>query len=1502
MPILAKNGLFAVSLCALSVSVAVKANNTQLVKVGGQLQTVMHTDGMMTNFISITDKNGNLISNKIRQNFIKNRYIVELNSEPLIQAKKEILRNVSLIHQASNYSGKTKAAMIKSRLQQVETTIATEQLSVSNQIRSIAKSSKIIHQFSRTNNALVIEADSKYLDEIKQLANVKRVSLDTIKYIDLAESVPLINAPLVWAMQDNNVNDITGKGVVVAILDTGIDYNHIDLGGCIGSSCRVTHGYDFINNDNDPMDGHGHGTHVAGIVGANGTLKGVAPDVTFHAYKVLSDQGSGSSSGIIAALERSVDPDGDINTDDAVDIVNMSLGGGGNATDPLSIATNNTVDAGVIVVVAAGNDGNYGAINSSSPASAEKAITVASSTKSDELSGFSSKAIATAEFTKPEITAPGSNINSTVPGGGQGVMSGTSMAAPHVAGAVALIKQKNPNLSADKAVQLLGAGAIDLGIDPLSQGPGRMDIEKSINATSTASATALNFGTIDIKLAQWSSTQPLTIYNDSNEDKTYQVDFTEGLPSGAEILSSESSFSVAANSSHTFDITINVANVSALDFATNGGGVHYNAITITSDTDTLRVPAYFEHAIKLTLRTNAPGLGVWAYIVDPANNILTIDVTSEKPVEIRITDPDVWFGAFYMALDGSNLPIQSNVYAYKIGLSSHKLTVTENQDFLFDVNELTKLSGLNQAAHQGGSNAINDIYASARRVAISSGAFTFSTQSSSNYKTTPFVALGNIAENDTVEFDVHYIIDEPNNEHVISRYIYESTHSNSSITDELFGLDLATTPFIDIQLEDTKDSNNYLLTDTYFGVSATLPINTKQLKVYETNHNDLLDFKQFTAFYQEPNVPDIFERIKTPYFDLDSNGQLRHSSKNYNYLTTSTQSQNNVLDLSGSNIYFNGMININENTVNLSSANWLHRFIYTDQLGNMFDIEGTYAFYCQAEDGTRTDLSQGTFDNNSREIAKPKESCDNLLLNFSYNNHFSGQGTSSVISLNVTDLDTIPPIDSIKLKHNNHAYSQPIINKIDSVIELSSTWWLDIKSIELRLNNGDWQTLNFETNEFGMVVVPMPLIDGEYDADLKITSQSSTLNQVSHSLNSFFKFGASAGESNDADNDGISNEQDPDDDNDGYNDDVDAFPYNSKEWLDSDSDGTGDNADTDDDNDGYLDNDDAFPLDSREWLDTDGDGIGNNTDTDDDNDGVADTEDEFPLDSSEFIDSDGDGVGNNADIDDDNDGYLDEDDAFPLDSSEWLDSDGDGIGNNADTDDDNDGVSDTEDAFPLNASESIDTDGDGIGNNADTDDDNDGVSDTEDAFPLNASESIDTDGDSIGNNADIDDDNDGYLDEDDAFPLNSSEWLDTDGDGIGNNADTDDDNDGIADSNDSFPLNRAESIDTDEDGIGNNADTDDDNDGVADAVDAFPLDSSESVDTDGDGIGNNADTDDDGDGIADSQDAYPLDANKSTLPSNKAADDSSTSSSGGSIPLFGLLSLFSAALIRRIKR
>jgi hypothetical protein len=234
-----------------------------------------------------------------------------------------------------------------------------------------------------------------------------------------------IGADKVWA------EGVDGSGVKVAILDTGIDTDHPEL------QDSYLGGYDYVNNDAYPEDDHGHGTHVAGIITANGandvSSKGVSPAAGIYMYKVCNANGECYEDDMMAAMEAAVATD--------AKVMSISIGGGSYTTencdsDPLAAKVNWVVSQGLTVVVAAGNDGK----GVSSPGCASGAIAVGAVDKSNNVPYWSGRGKAL------DIVAPGVNIYSTLIGG-YGKMSGTSMATPHVSGVVALLLDANPNLT-----------------------------------------------------------------------------------------------------------------------------------------------------------------------------------------------------------------------------------------------------------------------------------------------------------------------------------------------------------------------------------------------------------------------------------------------------------------------------------------------------------------------------------------------------------------------------------------------------------------------------------------------------------------------------------------------------------------------------------------------------------------------------------------------------------------------------------------------------------------------------------------------------------------------------------------------------------------------------------------------------------------------------------------------------------------------------------------------
>ncbi|MCF6411563.1 S8 family serine peptidase [Pseudalkalibacillus salsuginis] len=272
---------------------------------------------------------------------------------------------------------------------------------------------KIITSYEKIYNGLFIQAKRSTLNELAELSEVKAIYPVNPVELHNDTSVDFIGAPQVWEKTVDGVN-VTGEGITVAVIDTGIDYTHAAFGGEgtteaydsnnpnvieDGSfpTAKVIGGYDFVGTDYDagsedpakrvpmpdadPLDEQGHGSHVGATVAGQeveGNIgKGVAPDALLYAYKVFGK--SGSTGVTTQALEMAADPNGDGDVSDHVDVVNMSLGSSyGHPNDPTAVATNLAVDAGIIVVASAGNSGN-GPYITGSPAVAEKAISVAAS-------------------------------------------------------------------------------------------------------------------------------------------------------------------------------------------------------------------------------------------------------------------------------------------------------------------------------------------------------------------------------------------------------------------------------------------------------------------------------------------------------------------------------------------------------------------------------------------------------------------------------------------------------------------------------------------------------------------------------------------------------------------------------------------------------------------------------------------------------------------------------------------------------------------------------------------------------------------------------------------------------------------------------------------------------------------------------------------------------------------------------------------------------------------
>lgn len=252
------------------------------------------------------------------------------------------------------------------------------------------------------------------------------------------------------------------SGVIVAIIDTGIDYSHPDLAG------KFVWGWSFYKGNRptdqectpaDPRpckDGNGHGTHVAGTIAALDNsigVVGVAPDVQLYIFKGLSDRGSGSYSAIAQSIIKATNgPDGVPGTSDDADVISMSLGGP-SGTAELENAVNYALSHGVVLVAATGNDG---ASSPSYPAAYPGVIKVGAVDINNNIPWWSNRG--------ETILAPGVAVLSTWRGGGYNTISGTSMATPHVSGVVALAWAAHPNYSNTQIRNLVEGSADQYGV------------------------------------------------------------------------------------------------------------------------------------------------------------------------------------------------------------------------------------------------------------------------------------------------------------------------------------------------------------------------------------------------------------------------------------------------------------------------------------------------------------------------------------------------------------------------------------------------------------------------------------------------------------------------------------------------------------------------------------------------------------------------------------------------------------------------------------------------------------------------------------------------------------------------------------------------------------------------------------------------------------------------------------------------------------------------------
>ncbi|MFC9050862.1 S8 family serine peptidase [Streptomyces anthocyanicus] len=376
-------------------------------------------------------------------------------------------------------------------------------------------------------------------------AGVEGVWLDGRVTADMAESNAQIGTPEAWEA------GLTGKGVTVAVLDSGVDAGHPDLAG------RIAQSRSFIPGE-EVADRHGHGTHVTSTVGGSGAAsdgkeKGVAPGATLAVGKVLDDEGFGSESEIIAGMEwaaRDVD----------ADIVSMSLGSTepSDGTDPMAEAVNTlSRETGALFVIAAGNTGAPSSIGS--PGAADAALTVGAVDSADQAAWFTSAGPRYGDNAlKPDLSAPGVGIlaarSRLAEGSGDYTsMDGTSMATPHIAGVAALLAEEHPDWSGARLKDALMSTSKELDAPAYQLGAGRVSVPAAVTADVTATGSA------DLGFYSWpyEADEPVTrtvAYTNSSDTDVALKLSVRGAPEGVATLA-DTSLTVPAHGTASTTVT-----------------------------------------------------------------------------------------------------------------------------------------------------------------------------------------------------------------------------------------------------------------------------------------------------------------------------------------------------------------------------------------------------------------------------------------------------------------------------------------------------------------------------------------------------------------------------------------------------------------------------------------------------------------------------------------------------------------------------------------------------------------------------------------------------------------------------------------------------------------------------------------------------------------------------------------------------------------------------------
>ncbi len=449
-----------------------------------------------------------------------------------------------------------------------------------------------------------------------------------------------------------------GTGVKVALLDTGIDYNHPDLDN------NYRGGKDFVNDDNDPMDdsSNSHGTHVAGTIAAedNGVgVVGVAPEVELYALKVMDENGSGYFSDIIAALDWIVDYNNS-HPGNPIRVTNNSYG---NTSDPGSAvrqAFDRAAAAGVLHVASAGNGGSGGSRRwwrpSSTvgyPARYNSVMAIAATDQNDNRASWSSTG------SQLELSGPGVSINSTKLNGGYATLSGTSMASPHVAGTAALVFALGIT-DKEEVRQILTSTAEDLGSSgrDSNYGFGLVDVAAAVDGVGPVGPPESPEPAVNVNLS------------------TNKTNYVSGQALGAvltAVVTNENGDAISGLEASEFSTSLNSASVPVAFSETGTSG------TYTGDIDISGYPAgNYTVEVTVTYTGGISGTDSATFTIDPAPSGPTI--VSVDPITYYTTGS--WYRRLRIVVpvkDGAGSPVSNASVSIDLYRDAQKVMSTTGE-------------------------------------------------------------------------------------------------------------------------------------------------------------------------------------------------------------------------------------------------------------------------------------------------------------------------------------------------------------------------------------------------------------------------------------------------------------------------------------------------------------------------------------------------------------------------------------------------------------------------------------------------------------------------------------------------------------------------------------------------------------------------------------------------------------------------------------------------------